>query len=42
MGPELVLVCSYFSQFGIPLPDFADLEVFHDVLSGYGNKFQKF
>ena len=41
MGPELVLVWSYLSQFVIPLTDFADLEVFHDALSGYGKNFQK-
>ena len=40
MGPELVLIFSFLSQFVIPLTDFADLEVFHDALSGYGDKFK--
>ena len=42
MGQELVLIWLYLSQFVIPLTDFADLEVFHDALSGYENKFEKF
>ena len=42
MGPELVPIWSYLSQFIIPLTDFSDLEIFHDALSGYGKKFQKF
>ena len=42
MEPELVLIQSYHSQFEIPLTDFADLEVFRDALSGYGNKYKKF
>ena len=36
-----MLIWLYFSQFIIPLTDFADLEVFHDALSEYGNKFSK-
>ena len=41
MGPELVFIWSYLSKFVIPLTDFADLEVFHDALSGYGTKISK-
>ena len=37
-----MLIWSFFSQFVIPLTDFADLEVFHDDLSGYGIKFIRF
>ena len=42
MGSELVLIWTYHSQFVIHLTDFADLEVFPDALSGYGETFQKF
>ena len=36
MGPELVRIKTYLSKFGMTLPDFADLEVCHYALSGYG------
>ena len=36
MGPALVRIKTYLSKFGMTLPDFADLEVCHYALSGYG------
>ena len=41
MGPKLVLIRTYLSQFVIPLTDFADLEVFHDALSSSWETFHK-
>ena len=33
---------THLCQFVTHLTDFADLEVFYDAFSDYGNKFQKF